>query len=188
VALSVAALIVAAGAGGSVYALLGGDDTPAGHGSTPPATGKPSHDDSPADSNGDGGAASPGTTPSSPAGDGAIPTGYLGTWDGSIDTAAGHSTRRLVIQQGGVGDTVLSLTADGPADDGGTYHCVFEADLRSDPSEDGPVAIGPSTVTTGEPASSCTPGAATTLTLLPDGRLERTNDDTGDRLTYTKSG
>lgn len=121
-------------------------------------------------------------------GDGAVPEAYLGSWSGSIDNASGHSTRELVIQQGQVGDPVLTLTAEGPLDTGGTYHCVFQADLATEPSEGEPVSIGPSAVTEGEPMTSCTPGSSTTLTLLPDGTLSRTNTDSGERLTYTKSG
>ncbi|MFF3346019.1 hypothetical protein [Streptomyces sp. NPDC002779] len=113
--------------------------------------------------------------------DGPIPSDYLGTWSTALDNDAGHHTRRLTLRQGEVGDTVLSLVADG-AD----YHCVFQAKLAGEPTEQGPLAIGPSTVTVGEPASSCTPGAATRLTLLEDGSLERLNPDTGEKLTYLK--
>ncbi|WP_326676626.1 hypothetical protein [Streptomyces sp. NBC_01237] len=137
-----------------------------------PAASKPAESD-PADDKGDG--------------DGSIPAGYLGTWSGAIDNAAGRSTRELVIQQGTVGRTVLSLTADGPLDNGGSYHCVFEAILTAEPSPDGPVEVGPSTVAVGEPMSSCTAGRPTTLTLLPDGSLRRENADSGEQLTYTKS-
>ncbi|MEU9617682.1 hypothetical protein [Streptomyces sp. NPDC048155] len=119
--------------------------------------------------------------------DGPIPAGYLGAWSGSIDNAAGHSTRDLVIKQGTVGETVLTLTADGPLDGGGSYHCVFRANLTAEPSPNGPVEVGTSTVTIGEPMSSCTAGKPTTLTLLPDGSLRRENTDTGEQLTYTKS-
>ncbi|MFE4331240.1 hypothetical protein ACFRQM_17930 [Streptomyces sp. NPDC056831] len=119
--------------------------------------------------------------------DGPIPAGYLGTWSGSIDNAAGHSTRELVIQQGTVGRNVLTLTADGPLDNGGSYHCVFQANLTAEPSPTGPVEVGPSTVVVGQPMTSCTAGKPTTLTLLPDGSLRRENTDTGDKLTYTKA-
>jgi hypothetical protein len=122
-------------------------------------------------------------TPSAPAA-GEVPQEYLGTWDSSIDNAMGHHTRRLVIQQGGVGDTVLLLTADGPTKDGGTYHCGFTAELVSAPTGDGPLGIGPSTVTVAEPVSACTPGGASTVTLLSDGRLRRVD---GEQLTYTKA-
>ncbi|MHA5054205.1 serine/threonine-protein kinase [Streptomyces sp. SD15] len=183
VALIVVALVVALGAGGSVYALMqgGGDSTddskpsPATSGPTTPGPSTPE--------------ASP-TADESPSSqapqDGTIPEAFLGTWDSSIDNATGHNTRRLTIQQGEVGDTVLSLTADGPSGDS-TYHCVFQAELTADPGADGPLVIGPSEVTTGEPISSCTPGAASEVTLLPDGRLRRVNTDSGETLTYTKS-
>ncbi len=86
-----------------------------------------------------------------------------------------------------MGDPVLSLTADGPAEGGGTYHCVFEAELAAAPSDGSPLRIGPSRITAGEPMSSCTPGAATEVTLLSDGRLRRVNTVGGESLTYTKS-
>jgi hypothetical protein len=63
---------------------------------------------------------------------------------------------------------------------------VFQAQLAEEPGTEGPLKIGPSTVTVGEPASSCTPGAATELTLLPDGRLERVNASSGEKLAYTR--
>ncbi|MEV6023900.1 protein kinase [Streptomyces sp. NPDC052036] len=181
-ALLVAALVVALGAGGSVYALMRGDGTRAGgghghaHRSAAPAPGTPT------------GSASATASPAgrSPAA-GAVPDAFLGTWTAAIDNASGHSTRRLVIEQGAVGDPVLSLTADGPLDSG-TYHCVFRAALSQPPGADGPLDIGPSTVAAGGPASACTPGGATELTILPDGRLRRVNTSGGESLTYTKQG
>ncbi|BAC72266.1 putative serine/threonine protein kinase [Streptomyces avermitilis MA-4680 = NBRC 14893] len=186
-ALVVVALVVALGAGGSVYALMKGGDSgttsdgkpsPVGSASTDPGPGSSDPSDPATPSTGD-------RTTRSTAG-GAIPEGYLGTWTDGIDNSNGHSTRRLVIRQGEVGDTVLSLTADGPAGSG-TYHCVFKADLAEKPSGDGPLEIGPSTVTVGEPASSCTPGDASEITLLPDGSLRRVKKGTSEALTYTKS-
>ncbi|GAA5699492.1 serine/threonine protein kinase [Streptomyces avermitilis] len=186
-ALVVVALVVALGAGGSVYALMKGGDSgttsdgkpsPVGSASTDPGPGSSDPSDPATPSTGD-------RTTRSPAA-GAIPEGYLGTWTAGIDNSNGHSTRRLVIRQGEVGDTVLSLTADGPAGSG-TYHCVFKADLAEKPSGDGPLEIGPSTVTVGEPASSCTPGDASEITLLPDGSLRRVKKGTSEALTYTKS-
>jgi hypothetical protein len=41
-------------------------------------------------------------------------------------------------------------------------------------------------VTVGQPATSCTPGAATEIALKPDGTLERVNTSNGEKLTYTK--
>ncbi|MFJ4855793.1 protein kinase [Streptomyces sp. NPDC088730] len=188
VALVAIAVLVAIGAGGSVYALMsdsGGTTAAPKHSSTP----SPAKGSSGANSGSPEGSQAPSPTDDGENGDeDGIPEGYLGTWSTGIDSAVGHSTRRLVIQQGGVGDTVLSLTAEGPTDAGGTYRCVFQADLTDVVTGDAPLRIGPSKVTLGEPMSSCTPGGPTTLTLLPDGTLSRENTDTGETLTYTKSG
>ncbi|MFE1526275.1 serine/threonine-protein kinase [Streptomyces rochei] len=186
----VVALVVALGAGGSVYALMsGGDDGGDRAGGDPATTATAAASQGPdrgQDPTPDG--VSPTTDadrPTSPTPEGGtIPTAFLGTWTTTIDNASGVHTRRLTIQQGEVGDTVLSLVADGPAG-GSSYHCVFEADLSAAPDSDGPLSIGPSTVTTG-PAASCAPGEPTTVTLLPDGTLRRVNNDSGEALTYTR--
>ncbi|WEH16260.1 serine/threonine-protein kinase [Streptomyces sp. VNUA24] len=177
------ALVVALGAGGSVYAVMnkgggGGeeDDAKGGATTSAPETPGPTSPE-PTDPE-----TSPQETTESPDA-GTVPEGFLGTWTATLP---GSDTRELVLRQGEVGDTVLSLTADGPLDGGGTYHCVFEAALTDEPADDGPLSIGPSTVSTGEPATSCSPGAATTVTLLPDGRLRRV-DTAGKSVTYTKS-
>ncbi|MFC9683152.1 serine/threonine-protein kinase [Streptomyces sp. NPDC056948] len=179
--LVVIALVVALAAGGSVYALMQG-----GEGDGDRATGGPSTpgQDTPSDSGPSPETSRPDTT-ASPA-DGAIPTAYLGTWTTTIDNADGQHSRSLTIQQGGPGDTVLSLVADGPTDGGGTYHCVFEGELTAAPGTDGPLKIGPSAVTVGQPRSACTPGGATEVTLLTDFTLERVNTSSGERLTYSK--
>ncbi|MFC8868136.1 serine/threonine-protein kinase [Streptomyces sp. NPDC057148] len=186
--LVVVALVVALGAGGSVYALMSGKDDGgdrAGGDPTTTATATTSQGQG-QDPTPDG--SSPTTEadrPTTPAPrDGTIPAAYLGTWTTTIDNASGVHTRRLTIQQGEIGDTVLSLVADGPAG-GTTYHCVFEADLSTAPDSDGPLRIGPSTVTVG-PATSCAPGEPTTVTLLPDGSLRRVNNGNGESLTYTR--
>ncbi|MFD8235250.1 serine/threonine-protein kinase [Streptomyces sp. NPDC059696] len=177
--LVVIALVVALAAGGSVYALMQGggedraDDGRGGTQSTGPATPGPSPTASQAD-----------TSPSPV--DGTIPAGYLGTWTTTIDNADGRHSRSLTLQQGEPGDTVLSLVADGPTRTGGTYHCVFEGRLTSAPGAGGTLSIGPSTVKVGQPRTACTPGAATEVTLLSDGTLERVNTSSGERLTYTK--
>ncbi|GAA2921737.1 serine/threonine-protein kinase [Streptomyces enissocaesilis] len=184
-ALIAVALVVALGAGGSVYAFMnpGSEEQHTSHQDTRTENPSPSaqSEKTPAPSP----TSSPSPSPS--AQDGSIPAGYLGTWISGLDNEAGHNTRRLVIRQGKAGDPVLSLTADGPAEGGGTYHCVFEADLAADPGDGSPLRIGPSRVTTGEPMSSCTPGAATEVTLLSDGRLRRVNTAGGESLTYTRS-
>ncbi|MBM7437697.1 serine/threonine-protein kinase [Streptomyces sp. HB132] len=146
--------------------------------------------------NGEGGTGGSTARDASPSGahpdgtgsDGSVPSGFLGEWSGSIDGDSGASTRRLVVRQGEVGEAVLSLTAEGPLDTGGSYRCVFRADLESEPAFGGSVRIGPSRVAEGEPMSSCTPGEPTVLTLLPDGSLQREITATGKSLTYTKSG
>ncbi|MFF7357544.1 protein kinase [Streptomyces filipinensis] len=188
--LVVIALVVALGAGGSVYALMNGDGGhDKGSGAAGPATGAGS-----GTADGNSGAPSPAEpTPSASASasasassDGLVPAGYLGTWESAIDNTNGANTRQLTIRQGKLGDSVLTLVADGPTSDGGTYHCVFAAKLVRQPAADGPLEIGPSTVTSGAPASSCTPGEATEVTLLPDGRLRRAKADGAESLTYTK--
>ncbi|WP_405586519.1 protein kinase domain-containing protein [Streptomyces sp. NBC_01092] len=179
VALVLVAVVVALGAGGSVYALMNGDgDDTTGGGPTATATATDSATDDPTAST-----PSPSPTPPAPE-DGVIPTRYLGTWTATIDNATGQNTRTLTIRQGEVGDPVLSLVADGPAGNG-TYHCEFAADLSAAPGGDGPLRIGPSTVTAGAPPT-CSPGKATEISLLPDGSLERVTTGTGEKLTYTK--
>ncbi|MEU4006356.1 serine/threonine-protein kinase [Streptomyces albidoflavus] len=191
VLLLVVALIVALGAGAGVYAFLNGSDgndlandpkqpsptasaDPGGSG-TPsgdatPAEGTPSGDDDDADE-GEGDA---------------VPAAFLGTWTTTIGTA---DERRLVLRQGEVGDTVLSLTATGPIQGSASaYRCVFQAELTEVPNSRGPVRVGPSRVVVGEPMTSCSSGESTTLTLHGDGRLTRVNDATGESLTYTKAG
>ncbi|MFI5477895.1 protein kinase [Streptomyces rubiginosohelvolus] len=173
VALIAVAVVVAIGAGGSVYAFMKGDG--------PGTTASPGPSGS-ADTGSGGGKGQQGS------GEGAVPEGFLGTWSGSIPGEQGSSTRTLTIRQGDVGDRVLALTAEGPLASGSSYHCEFSAPLADSPAGDGPVRIGPSTVSSGNPAASCSPGKPTELTLLPDGTLRRTTTGTGESLIYTKSG
>ena len=182
VALVAVAIVVAIGAGGSVYAFMNhqGGDTP-----TP----------GPSSSTGSSAGSSAGSSTGSsgdPAGtgdEGAVPEDYLGTWTASLPGERGASTRKLIIRQGDVGDQVLSLTAEGPLALGATYHCEFTAPLAARPpaDEDEPVLIGPSTVSVGRPASSCSPGKPTELTLLPDGTLRRATTGSGESIVYTKA-
>ncbi|WP_330458993.1 protein kinase [Streptomyces sp. NBC_00820] len=186
VLLVVIALVVALGAGGSVYALLshGGKDTGTRGGA--PATGGG------ASASTASGASAPATPDASASGSasppagGVIPAAYLGTWETSIDNDGGANTRKLTIAQGKAGDTVLTLVADGPTDGGGSYHCVFEAKLAEAPAGNGPLEMGPSTVVSGAPASSCSPGEATEVTLQPDGRLKRAKRSGAESLTYSR--
>ncbi|CAM5711268.1 Protein kinase domain-containing protein OS=Streptomyces aurantiogriseus OX=66870 GN=GCM10010251_00420 PE=4 SV=1 [Streptomyces aurantiogriseus] len=172
------AAVVALAAGGSVYAVMNGGetDTEARPGPTPSTTATGTGAATPTGSEEP---TTPSPSPSEAAG--AIPQTYLGTWTTTIDNASGTNTRQLTLAQGEVGDTVLRLVADGDS-----YHCEFKAELVQVPAGKGPLEIGPSTVTTGEPLSSCSPGAATEVTLLSDGRLQRLNPTTGEKLTYTR--
>lgn len=122
------ALLVAVGVGWSVYAFMkdGDGHTTSSPDPTPTPTSSRSVSPSPS-------APDPGPSTDGKNAEGAVPSGYLGTWSGTIDSASGQSTRQLVIQQGEVGDTVLSLTAEGPLDTGGSYHCVFQAPSRANP-------------------------------------------------------
>ncbi|SCF83605.1 hypothetical protein GA0115256_122432 [Streptomyces sp. DconLS] len=174
------AVIVAVGAGGSVYALLNGGVESKGGGTAGPAPA--SRSASPT------GSGERGPDPSSPSssGAGAVPDAYLGTWAATIDSTSGTNTRRLTIRQGKVGEDVLTLEAQGPAQGGGMYHCVFTAELSQAPYAGGPLEIGPSVVTSGEPLSSCSPGDPTEVSLLPDGRLQRAQQGGGESLTYTR--
>ncbi|MGW7223143.1 hypothetical protein [Streptomyces sp. NPDC054826] len=183
--LVVIALVVALAAGGTVYALMSNGDTGAGGGpsASPSASGDAAQGDSGATPS-DGkqpGTDGPGTTT---APDGTVPADYLGSWSATIDNASGVHSRRLTIQQGGVGDTVMSLLAEGPTGNG-TYRCVFEARLTS-ASDSGGLQLGPSSVTSGRPRSACTPGAATQVRLLPGDTLQRVNTSSGEQLTYTR--
>ncbi|MGV9942490.1 protein kinase domain-containing protein [Streptomyces sp. NPDC003401] len=173
VLLGAVAAVVALAAGGTVYAVMNGDDGTSGALPAPttsaPAT--PTGPVTPSPS----GSSSPSPSPR----EGGIPEDYLGTWTTTIN---GTDTRRLTLAQGEVGDTVLRLVADGAS-----YHCEFAAGLSRPPTARSPLSLGPSEVTTGEPLSSCSPGAATEVTLLSDGRLERLNPTTGEKLTYDRS-
>ncbi|MFF0462891.1 serine/threonine-protein kinase [Streptomyces mexicanus] len=174
------ALVVALGAGGSVYALMrgaGGDDK-GGPGPDPTLTATRTTDPGPSPTTSASGSPSPTN--------GVVPAAYLGTWTATIDNAYGPNPRRLTLGQGEVGDTVLTLVADGPTDSGGTYHCVFRARLTRQPGSDGPLEIGPSTVTVGKDSPACRPGQATQITLLPNGMLRRVNTSTGEEVTYSK--
>ncbi|MFZ4153738.1 serine/threonine-protein kinase [Streptomyces pseudogriseolus] len=183
--LVVIALVVALAAGGSVYALMSGargDDRAGGDPSTPaaPSTPQSTSDAGTAD---DAPPTQSGPPTSDAPEDGTVPADFLGSWSGSIDNDSGSHSRRLTVQQGEVGDTVMSLVADGPTGSG-TYHCVFEARLTG--TSGGRLQLGPSSVTTGEPRSACTPGAASEISLLPDGSLRRVSDGTGEQLTYSR--
>ncbi|MFE9409965.1 serine/threonine-protein kinase [Streptomyces sp. NPDC006704] len=167
VALIAVALVVAVGAGGSVYAFMRGDSPGSG-----PRTSASANPPSGQGSSGPSATDAP---------SGGVPEQYLGTWSATLPTGHGEDPRHLVIRQGGPGDTVLTLTADGSG-----YHCVFQARLTTAPAAGAPLALGPSEVGPGS-TGACLPGKPSTISLLPDGRLHRLTTETGDYLDYTKS-
>ncbi|MFH8608758.1 serine/threonine-protein kinase [Streptomyces sp. NPDC018029] len=181
VALVVVALIVAIGAGGTVYAVMNGDSTEDKRGEAKNSAS--SSPKTPGPSSPTPGPTTPGPTTPAPE-KGTIPDKYLGSWSGGLTTDTGRSTRELTLQQGEVGDTVLSVTADGPTEDGGTYHCVFQGKLESASGDR--LRIGPTVVTVGEPMSSCTPGEPSVITILGNGKLRRANTDGSGELTYDR--
>jgi len=101
----------------------------------------------------------------------------LGTWETSFSTTAGDNTRTLTVHK----DGAVELTGEG-AD----YDCAWSMKV----TEVGPpVQLSPSLVTSGQPATSCNPGAATTLTLVDPTHLRRDNLEGGKvPLTYEKVG
>ncbi|MGD6744642.1 protein kinase domain-containing protein [Streptomyces sp. BH106] len=192
-ALIVVALIVALGAGGSVYALMNGKDKPSGRTdakvsptsatSAPTTLGSPISPTSPTSPSQE--ASSPREeTPQSAAGD--IPADFLGTWEGAIDNANGHHTRSITLQQGASGDTVFSLTADGYQKDGSPYHCVFQGQLESATSST--VRIGPTDPTIAQPSGACDPGQPSTISLTESGGLTRAMSGGEAPLTYDRTG
>ncbi|MFH8408962.1 serine/threonine-protein kinase [Streptomyces sp. NPDC018019] len=108
---------------------------------------------------------------------GGIPQKFLGEWEAR--SAKGGPGYRFTLTQGAVGDTVMSMQANGA-----TFHCEFKAILMN-PGP--PLRLGPTTVVAG-PATSCSAGAPSTLRLQPDGKLRRVFDNGKPTLTYTKKG
>ncbi|MFE2284618.1 serine/threonine-protein kinase [Streptomyces sp. NPDC059443] len=157
------AAVVTVAAGGSVYAIMSGDERPLYAPGAPPPT--PT-----------GPARAPSSAPSAigtpaPA---ALSPAYLGSWYAASDT----ETWQLTLSPGTVGSPVMSLTlrsADG-------LDCSWTAPLRSAAPDT--VELGPSTVTPGTP-STCPPDGPSALRPLPDGSLVRELADTpGTPLTY----
>ncbi|WP_030791967.1 hypothetical protein [Streptomyces sp. NRRL S-920] len=116
---------------------------------------------------------------------GVLPERYLGTWKSSLEHKEGSHARTMVIRQGYVDDTVMTLTAVGPRRGGDAYRCVFEARLDSVTSR--AVRLGSSVVTSGKPLSACAPGKPSTLTLVGEDKLRRADRDGAGKLTYKRS-
>ncbi|MFJ2632154.1 protein kinase [Streptomyces sp. NPDC087422] len=106
----------------------------------------------------------------------AVPSGMVGTWRTSFTSDdAGDNTRTLTVKADG------SVELSG---DSASYACFWSMHVVS---VGPPVELSPSQVVTGTPASSCSPGDGTTLTLVDGTHLRRDNLDTSKApLTYTK--
>ncbi|WP_030023225.1 serine/threonine-protein kinase [Streptomyces monomycini] len=107
---------------------------------------------------------------------GVIPQQFLGTWE-TKRGKGGSDTYRFTVTQGAVGDTVLAMEVRGAK-----FRCEFKAILMNGGP---PPRLGPTTVVAG-PATSCSPGAPSTLRLQSDGKLRRVFDDGKPTFTYTK--
>ncbi|CAM5518323.1 Serine/threonine-protein kinase PknD [Streptomyces alboniger] len=183
-ALIAVALIVAIGAGGTVYAVMNdegtgkkGDDAKDSASSGPRTPGPTSPTPGPS---------TPDPTPSTQDEEGAVPDKYLGTWSGGLDNPDGHHTRSLTLQQGETGDTTLSMVAEGPMKDGSAYRCVFQGKL--DAASDERLHFSGTEITVGEPMSACTPGKPSVVTILGNGKLRRANTDGTGELTFDRNG
>ncbi|UYQ63480.1 protein kinase domain-containing protein [Streptomyces peucetius] len=176
-ALVAVALVVALGAGGSVYALMSkdehrgaaadpkpGPETPAPSSETPTGNSTPT----------------PGDTPSTAPVAGDVPQEYIGTWRASFDTADGANTRIMTISQGVRGEQVMTLTGTGP-----NYDCRWSARLRASGP---PLELDPTAVTFGDRVS-CAPGQWSRLNMPNDTTIVRELVGSGgEPLTYTRTG
>lgn len=124
------------------------------------------------------GSPSSSSTPTEALADDAVPQDVVGTWRTTFDSPdQGSNTRTLTIRQDG------SVELEGA---GADYTCTWSMHVTS---AGPPTALSPSEVIGGEPASSCTPGAATTVALVDPTHLRRDNADPGKApLTYEKVG
>ncbi|HZX39209.1 MAG TPA: serine/threonine protein kinase, partial [Streptomyces sp.] len=176
VALVAVALLVAVAAGTSVYAFMGDagkkKDTGAIDDPKPgPTTSSPANSPTPG----------PSTSSSAPPSqDDGVPQEYLGTWQGSFDTADGTNTRVMTITEGATGETVMTLSGTGP-----NYDCRWSATLRT-PGP--PLELGPTQVTFGDP-KQCSPGQWSRLDMPDDTTIVRELVGSGgEPITYTKQG
>ena len=105
-----------------------------------------------------------------------VPGGMVGVWRTSFNSAdEGDNTRTLTVH----GDGTVDL-----AGESASYTCTWSMRVVA-PGP--PVRLSPSKVVSGTPLSSCSPGDATTLTLVDSTHLRRDNVDPGKSpLTYEK--
>ncbi|GGT28313.1 hypothetical protein GCM10010271_35490 [Streptomyces kurssanovii] len=175
-ALIAVALVVALGAGGSVYAFMSKDE-----GKRTTADPKPSSTSSaPTSPPASSGTPAPTGTPPTAQTAGDVPQEYVGTWRASFETADGTNTRVMTIIQGVTGEQVMTLSGTGP-----NYDCRWSATLRA-PGP--PLELAPTAVTFGDRVS-CAPGQWSRLNMTNDVTIIRELvGSTGEPLTYTKTG
>jgi hypothetical protein len=170
------ALVVALGAGGSVYAFMSKDK-----GKRTTADPKPSSTSSaPTSPPASSGTPAPTGTPTTAQSAGDVPQEYVGTWRASFETSDGTNTRIMTITQGATGEQVMTLSGTGP-----NYDCRWSAALRA-PGP--PLELAPTVVTFGDRVS-CAPGQWSRLNM-PDDRtvVRELVGSTGEPLTYAKTG
>ncbi|OON74881.1 serine/threonine-protein kinase [Streptomyces tsukubensis] len=181
-ALIAVALVVALGAGGSVYALMreGGDEPGSGHSSsaasssqgseTPTTTGESESGSTEGDKNAND------TDNTSTGGD--VPDKFVGSWRSTLEVSGGTQELRMTITQGSTGDTVMTLADSGPA-----YDCRWTARLNGG---DDTLELSPSDLTQGE-KPQCSPGKTSRLQLTDPNTLVRQQvGSTKAPVTYTK--
>ncbi|MGW7286033.1 serine/threonine-protein kinase [Streptomyces sp. NPDC054847] len=175
-ALIAVALVVALGAGGSVYAFMSKDK-----GKRTTADPKPSSTSSaPTSPPASSGTPAPTGTPPTAQTAGDVPQEYVGTWRASFETADGTNTRIMTITQGATGEQIMTLSGTGP-----NYDCRWSAKLRA-PGP--PLELAPTAVTFGDRVS-CAPGQWSLLNMPADNIIVRELvGSTGEPLTYTKTG
>ncbi|BBA98246.1 putative serine/threonine protein kinase [Actinacidiphila reveromycinica] len=163
IAASVAALVLVAGGATAYVAVRDGGKDSAGPEPDPTAS---THAPTPTGS---------GTRDAAPAGAGGFQD-MVGTWRTSFTSDDnGDNTRTLTVHASG--DVELS-------GDSASYACFWDMKVTADGP---PVRLSPSKVVTGTPASSCSPGDASTLSLVDPTHLRRSDVDDGKApLTYTK--
>ncbi|MGN9791875.1 protein kinase domain-containing protein [Streptomyces sp. OZ13] len=175
-ALIAVALVVALGAGGSVYAFMSKDK-----GKRTTADPKPTSTSSaPTSPPASSGTPAPTGTPPTAQTAGDVPQEYVGTWRASFETADGTNTRIMTITQGATGEPIMTLSGTGP-----NYDCRWSATLRA-PGP--PLELAPTAVTFGDRVS-CAPGQWSRLNMPADNIIVRELvGSTGEPLTYTKTG
>ncbi|WP_198347526.1 serine/threonine-protein kinase [Nocardia terrae] len=122
-----------------------------------------------------------GDPPSVHATGGLVPDRFVGIWLAT----EGQTNYRLTVDQGKVGDPVLSNRVDGVLPNGVPFHCEFSAPLEEVPHDGDRLIVGTSQIVEREPANACKANGPTTLTLLSDGRVSRKTDVSG-LITYTR--